>query len=103
VLDAECLLRVFANIPQAQIKREVTLITQHTPDEVLTQLGAERIRIAPSEVTIPLKGETPAAAKKPAAAKQEEEEEEEEEEEDDRPGFFAWLMGLFGRKPQKNQ
>jgi molecular chaperone DnaK len=103
VLDAECLLRVFANIPQAQIKREVTLITQHTPDEVLAQLGAERIRIAPPELTTQLKGEAPpAAARKPAAAAQQAEEEEEEEEEE-RPGFFAWLMGLFGRKAQKNQ
>ena len=102
MLDAECILKVYAAIPQLQIKREVTLITQYTPDEVIEQMGAERIRVRGPDLATPLRGETPpaaqqaaaAAARRPAAAAAE----EEEEEEDERPGFFAWLLGLFGRK-----
>ncbi len=95
MLDAECILKVYAAIPQLQIKREVTLITQYTPDEVIEQMGAERIRVRGPDLATPLRGETPPAAQQaPAAAAAE----EEEEEEDERPGFFAWLLGLFGRK-----
>jgi molecular chaperone DnaK len=101
MLDAECILKVYAAIPQLQIKREVTLITQYTPDEVIEQMGAERIRVRGPELTTALRGEAPpqarAALPNPAAQKQAAREEDEEEE-DDRPGFFAWLLGLFGRK-----
>jgi molecular chaperone DnaK len=96
MLDAECLLRVYASIPQLQMKREITLITQHTPDEVIEQMGAERIRVKAPELALALRGETRAAP--PPATAEADEEEEEEEEEDDKPGFFAWLLGLFGRK-----
>jgi molecular chaperone DnaK (HSP70) len=94
-LDAECILRVYANIPQLQLKREVTIITQYTPDEVLAQMGAERIRVGPVDLSVALKGEQTASA---AAAKAPARDEEDDEEEDDKPGFFAWLLGLFGKK-----
>lgn len=94
-LDAECILRVFAAVPQLQMKRDVTLITSFTPDQVLAQMGAERIRVSPVALATMLKGEAQAARARQQAA-----EDEEEEEEDERPGFFAWLRSLFARKPR---
>jgi len=96
-LDAECILNVYASIPQLNLKRAVTLITKHTPDEVVEQMGAERIRVRAPELAVQLRGDetTRAATAAAAAAKKLA---EEEEEEDDKPGFFGWLLGLFGRK-----
>jgi molecular chaperone DnaK len=45
-LNKESLLKVYITIPRLQIDREVTLATQQTPDEVLNQMGRERIRFA---------------------------------------------------------
>ncbi len=95
-LDAECILKVYASIPKLNIKRAVTLITKHTPDEVVEQMGAERIRVSPVDLSTGLRGDNPARATAGASASKETE--EEEEEDGDGPGFFAWLLGLFGRK-----
>ena len=44
-LDAECLLHLHAAIPALDIDREVTLVTQHTPDQVLGEMGRERVLV----------------------------------------------------------
>ena len=46
ILDEECLLTVRATIPELGIDREVTLATQQTPDEVLEEMGRERISVS---------------------------------------------------------
>jgi len=106
-LDSECLLKVYASIPQLNIKRAVTLVTQRPAEEPVETPGAERIRLAPPELAVQLRGDqkapeasapsasapkpaAPAPAQSQAAATQPAEEE--------KPGFFAWLLGLFGRK-----
>ncbi|MBI5480457.1 MAG: Hsp70 family protein [Deltaproteobacteria bacterium] len=45
-LDAENLLTVHAIVPQAGLDREVQLVTRQTPDQVLAEMGRERIRVA---------------------------------------------------------
>ncbi len=95
-LDAECILKVYAAIPEINLKRQVTMITQYTPDDVIEQMGIERIRLKAPELATALRGEgpprpmpAPATPDKaqPAAAPDEA-----------KPGFFAWLLALFGRR-----
>ncbi len=99
-LDSECILKVYASIPQLNLKRAVTLITRYTPDDVVEQMGAERIRVGPVQLATGLRGETAPKAAVAAAAKaaKQAELQDDDEQDDGKPGFFGWLLGLFGRK-----
>jgi molecular chaperone DnaK len=96
-LDAECLLKVYAAIPQLNLKTAVTLVTHQTPDEVVAQMGAERIRVVPPSLTTGLKGEAKAAqlaqadAEQPATTAA-------DALTGKKDGWFGWLLALFGRR-----
>ena len=45
-LDEECLLTVQATIAELGIDKDVTLATQQTPDEVLEEMGRERVQVS---------------------------------------------------------
>jgi molecular chaperone DnaK len=99
-LDAECLLKVYAAIPQLNLKTAVTLVTQQTPDEVLAQLGQERIRVLAPELKTGLKG----AAKVPEAALAEPSGEKPATgaaaaaPAGRRESWYGWILALFGRR-----
>jgi molecular chaperone DnaK len=95
-LDAECLLKVYAAIPDLNLKTAVTLVTQKTPEQAAAQMGAERIRVVtPPELTTGLKGAANAA-----------EGESEEEAAEEKPAaassfmekWFGWMLALFGKR-----
>ncbi len=99
-LDAECLLKVYAAIPELNLKTAVTLVTQQTPDEVIAQMGAERIRVQAPELKTGLKG----AARAPEAAPSEAAEGKPASKAaaaapaGKKEGWFGWILALFGNR-----
>jgi len=81
-LDAECLLTIHASIEGTQIDRELKLATQQTPDDVLGEIGAERIRTVRRSAQSDAQNPADAKGKKPKAPG---------------PGWFARLFGWLRR------
>jgi molecular chaperone DnaK len=102
-LDAECILKVYAAIPDLNIKTAVTLSTQRLPEDVIEKPGAERIRVAAPQLATALRGDGHPAAEAAAAAARAQAtpaqaQVKDKSADDAKPGFFGWLLGLFGRR-----
>jgi len=83
VLDEESLLTVHVKIPGLGLDREVTLATQQTPDEVLEEMGRERIHFAAPKIEVAKLRATPGRSAKKAKQKPK--------------GLLGRLLGLFRR------